>query len=347
MRLSFFILIFLTWFFFGLTTRAPIETVRKEKLSEYNFFKGNVADLVPVEGVVAYEVNSSLFSNYAEKKRFIKIPEGLQATYNDTTAFDLPVGTILIKNFYFPLDFRKPDGPRQIIETRLLVHQPRGWEAWPYIWNTEQTEAVYDPAGEKREITVINKKGKSRKIIHAVPNKNQCKGCHVQKEVMVPIGITARQLNGDIMYKGSRKNQLSAWSEQHMISDVPELANVPKLAIWDDASSGSLNARARAYLDANCSHCHSKDGPANTSGLFLDIFENNNTQLGVLKTPVAAGRGASNLTFDIVPGKPDQSILIFRMKSTDPGIAMPEIGREQIHDEGVALIEEWIRKQTW
>jgi uncharacterized repeat protein (TIGR03806 family) len=346
MKVFFFILISLVWFFTGLTS-PPMETVRKERLSEYNFFKGKIADLVPAEGVTGYEVNSSLFSNYSEKKRFIKIPEGLQATYDDTTVFDLPVGTILIKNFYFPLDFRKPEGPRQIIETRLLVHQPKGWEAWPYIWNSEQTEAMYDPAGEKKEITFINKNGKRRTISHAVPNKNQCKGCHVQKEVMMPIGITARQLNRDILYENSKKNQLSIWVEEHMISAVPELTRVPKLAVWDDAASGSLNARARAYLDANCSHCHSKDGPANTSGMFLDVFENNNTHLGVLKTPVAAGRGASNLTYDIVPGKPDQSILIFRMKSIDPGIAMPEIGREQIHEEGIALIEEWIKKQSW
>jgi uncharacterized repeat protein (TIGR03806 family) len=345
MKFFFFILVNLVWFFAGMTF-PPMDTVRKEKLSEYNFFKGNMTDLVPADGVVAYEVNSSLFSNYSEKKRFIKIPAGLQVTYHDTTAFDLPVGTILIKNFYFPNDFRKPDGPKQIIETRLLVHQPKGWEAWPYIWNSEQTEATYDPAGEKREITFIGKNGKRKTIMHAIPNKNQCKGCHMQKEAMVPIGITARQLNKDIISGGSKKNQLSLWLEQHMISAIPELSKVPKLAVWDDASS-ALNARARAYLDANCAHCHSKDGPANTSGLFLDVFENNNTHLGVLKTPVAAGRGASNLTFDIVPGKPDQSILVFRMKSADPGIAMPEIGREQIHEEGVALIEEWIRKQSW
>jgi uncharacterized repeat protein (TIGR03806 family) len=345
MKASIFIWLSLVCFLAGLNS-PPADIARKERLSEYSFFKGKMAGLVPSEGVIGYEVNSPLFSNYSEKKRFIKIPEGLHATYDDTSVFALPVGTILIKNFYFPLDFRKPEGPRQIIETRLLVHQPKGWEAWPYIWNAEQTEATYDPAGEKMEVTFINNNGKRKTIIHAVPNKNQCKGCHIQKEVMVPIGITARQLNRDILSEGSKKNQLSLWLDQHMISAVPELGRVPKLAEWNDVSSG-LNARARAYLDANCSHCHSKHGPANTSGLFLDVFEKDITRLGVLKTPVAAGRGASNLTFDIVPGKPDQSILVFRMKSADPGIAMPEIGREQIHDEGVALIEEWIKKQSW
>jgi hypothetical protein len=112
-------------------------------------------------------------------------------------------------------------------------------------------------------------------------------------------------------------------------------------------STGDLNARARAYLDVNCGHCHSRQGPANTSGLFLDIQEKNSSHLGVNKTPVAAGRGAGDLKFDIVPGQPQNSILIYRMKTNDPAIAMPEIGREQVHKEGVALIEEWIRKNSF
>jgi hypothetical protein len=117
--------------------------------------------------------------------------------------------------------------------------------------------------------------------------------------------------------------------------------------VWNDPSSGDLNLRARAYLDANCGHCHNKSGPASTSGLFLDIYQQDRTHLGVNKAPVAAGRGAGDLQFDIVPGQPHRSILLFRMKTNDPAIAMPEIGREQVDQEGVALIEEWIRKHTF
>lgn len=44
----------------------------------------------------------------------------------------------------------------------------------------------------------------------------------------------------------------------------------------------------------------------------------------------------------IVPGAPDASILLYRMESTDPGIAMPELGRATVHKEGVALVRQWI-----
>lgn len=320
---------------------------RKEKLSEYGFFKGKLSDLIPSEGVVGYSVNTALFSNYAEKERFIRLPEGAKAVYNDSVNFDLPVGTVLIKNFYYPLDFRKPDKGRRIIETRLLVHGENGWEAWPYIWNEEQSEASYDPAGETKSIAYTDRSGKKVTTPYVIPNKNQCKGCHVRDKQMKPIGISARQLNGDYRYAGGKMNQLHYWKDNNMLTVSGDLSNAPRLAVWNDPLTGDLNLRARAYLDANCGHCHTRLGPASTSGLFLDIYERDQAHLGVNKVPVAAGRGAGDLQFDIVPGQPGRSILVFRMKTNDPAIAMPEIGREQVDREGVALIEEWIRKNPF
>ena len=317
---------------------------RHDALSEYQLFVGNIAELNPAGEVIPYTVNSPLFSNYAEKIRFIKLPPGGKVTFQDSVAFKFPIGTILVKNFFYPLDFRNPDGTRRIIETRLLVHQPDGWEAWPYIWNDEQTEAFYDPAGETKTVRYIAGNGKQKEISYAVPNKNQCKGCHIRNEALMPVGLTARQLNGEYDYPDGKHNQLEFWTKHGWLEGMPDLSTVPALPQWGDPTAGTLDQRARAYLDANCGHCHSAAGPASTSGLFLDFFENAPAQLGVNKTPVAAGRGAGKLKFDIVPGKPEQSILVFRMKTNDPAIAMPELGREQIHTEGVALIEEWIRK---
>jgi uncharacterized repeat protein (TIGR03806 family) len=318
---------------------------RKDKLSEYGFFRGRLSDLTPDSSLLFYDVNTPLFSNYAEKLRFVRLPRGKAATYRDSVAFDLPVGTILIKNFFYPLDFRQPEKARRIMETRLLVHQQNGWEAWPYIWNDDQSEAFYDPAGETRTVSYVDSKGRKKTTLYAIPNKNQCKGCHISKNTMLPIGVNARQLNRDIDQNGKSINQLDLWVKNGMLSGLSASQDAQRMKVWNDPASGSLDERARAYLDANCGHCHSQNGPANTSGLFLDIFESRAVHLGINKTPVAAGRGAGNLKYDIVPGSPDQSILLFRMKTTDPAIAMPEIGREQVHAEGVALIEEWIRLQ--
>jgi uncharacterized repeat protein (TIGR03806 family) len=332
-------------FFLAFTLIEQESFQRKEKLSEYNFFIGAIADLKPNIDLIPYSVNTPLFSNYAEKVRFIKFPEGSTARYSDSSSFEFPIGTVLIKTFYYPFDFRKPEKGTRILETRLLVHETKGWQAYPYTWNDEQTDAYYDPAGELMSITYVNSTGKKISAPYLIPNKNQCKGCHLKGDKMVPIGTTARQLNRNYKIGSETVNQLEYLREHKMLDTLP--ANAPKLAVWNDASSGSLNDRARAYLDANCGHCHTSDGPANTSGLYLDIFEQDEGHLGVKKTPVAAGRGTGNLQFDIKPGDPENSILIFRMNTNDPAIAMPEIGREQVHEEAVVLLEEWIRKNTF
>ncbi len=322
----------------------PERFVRKDRLSEYKFFVGDLAQLDPASGMLRYELNTPLFSNYAEKLRFIWLPDGTAMQYNDSAAFEFPIGTVLIKNFYYPHDFRKPGKGRRIIETRLLVHEPDGWQAYPYVWNEGQTEAFYEPAGETIALNYVNASGKRVNTSYVVPNKNQCKGCHVRNDRLLPLGPNARQLNRPD-WEG-KMNQLDQWRRAGVLTGLPS-ENIPRLAVWNDPDTGDLNARARAYLDVNCGHCHSRQGPANTSGLFLNIFEHDPAHLGVNKAPVAAGRGAGDLAFDIDPGKPHNSILLFRMKTTDPAIAMPEIGREQVHTEGVDLIEKWIRSNDF
>jgi uncharacterized repeat protein (TIGR03806 family) len=328
--------------FFSSRWQAETVSPPKETLSSYGFFIGPLAELKPAAGVIPYELNTPLFSNYAEKLRFIKLPEGTSFRYDSANIFDLPVGTVLIKNFYYWHDPRHPAKGKKIIETRLLIHEKDGWNALPYIWNEEQTEAYYDLAGDTRAISYLNAKGKKQTTNYVIPNKNQCKGCHTNGKEILPIGLRARHLNKTVETPDGPMNQLAYWAQQGWLTELPE-SGIPRNAKWDDPDE-PLDRRARAYLDINCAHCHSAQGPANTSGLLLDISNQDPTALGVYKTPVAAGRGSGNLSYAIVPGKPEKSILVYRMNTTDPGIAMPELGREQIHSEGVVLISEWIRQ---
>ena len=117
---------------------------------------------------------------------------------------------------------------------------------------------------------------------------------------------------------------------------------IDKTAVdWTDHNQ-SLDRRARSYLDINCGHCHRESGNAASSGLYLNLKETRDRHIGVYKKPVAAGRGSGGKLYSIVPGKPEDSILLFRMKSKDPGIMMPESGRALNHDEGINLIHDWI-----
>lgn len=322
-------------------------TAPKEKLSEYNFFDGNIAEQKPASGVTPYSLNTPLFSDYAEKLRFVKLPEGTKAVYNDKEVLDFPVGTTLIKTFYYPNDFRNVAKGRRIMETRLLIHEAEGWKALAYVWNDEQTEAYLEVAGETTQVSYIDLNGKKKKHEYSVPNLNQCKGCHNLNEQMRPIGPSARQLNGFYSAWGinqGSENQLVAWQKMGILQDLPAIEQVPKAPVWNKPETGSIDERARIWLDINCAHCHRLGGPAQTSGLNLSIHEADPLAFGILKTPVAAGRGSGNKKFDIVPGKPEESILLYRIESVDPGEMMPEVGRKTAHKEGIELVKEWIKQ---
>lgn len=336
--------IFLTFISFNsLHLSENQATAPKMNLSEYGFFQGNISAQKPVEGVIPYALNTPLFSDYAEKLRFVKIPEGKTVAYNPTEVLDFPVGTTIIKTFYYPNDFRDASKGRRLMETRLLIHEESGWKALEYVWNDEQTEAVLEVAGDTKEVSYVYLDGKKRTQQYSMPNLNQCKGCHNRSEVMTPIGPSARQLNGDFGYEQVTENQLVHLQKAGLLKNMPDLKDCPKLAVWNKPETGTLEERSRAWLDINCAHCHNPKGPAMTSGLNLSIHESNSTALGFDKTPVAAGRGSGNRDYDIVRGNPDKSILIYRMESTDSGIMMPEVGRKTTHKEGVALVREWIR----
>jgi hypothetical protein len=163
---------------------------------------------------------------------------------------------------------------------------------------------------------------------------------------MTPIGITARQLNR----VESGENQLLDWHKKGYLqlpagfdpATAPRLPDYRLVAPKDDPRQ--VEQAARAYLDGNCAHCHHPKGPASTSGMFLEYDQKDPERLGIKKPPVAAGRGSGNRRYGIVPGKPRESILVFRMENGDPGIRMPELGRQLPHREGLELVKAWIQE---
>lgn len=312
-------------------------------LSEYGFFLGQMKKMIPAEGVLLYEPSSSLFTDYAHKSRFVWIPEGLSARLLDEVegSMDFPDQTILIKNFYYPADFSKPEQNRRILETRLLIKRDGTWDAFPYVWKDDQTDAIYKVVGAEIPVKWTDEGGREHLINYIVPNKNQCKNCHNKQETMVPIGLKAKYLNHAIAFAEGEKNQLAKWLETGYLSGPVDMASLPSMVNYQDENQ-ALDLRAMAYLDINCGHCHQKDGPASTSGLFLTYEEKDPLRLGINKAPVAAGTGAGSFKYDIVPGQADQSILTYRMSTNKVGAAMPEIGRVTVHEEGVKLIKEWI-----
>jgi uncharacterized repeat protein (TIGR03806 family) len=310
------------------------------RLSDYHLFT-DLAGRQPNAGLTPYGLNSPLFTDHAVKSRFVFLPPGTAAVFTEVGVLDFPVGAVLVKTFAYPADMRRPNEAVRSIETRLLIRKTSGWVAQTYRWNADQTDAVLKRAGGRAEVSFIDQTGQTRRIDYAIPNQNQCKECHQLDETLTPIGPKARNLNGVFAYGEGQENQLAHWVRKGLLSGAPPLHQVPRTARWDDVSA-PLNDRARAYLDANCAHCHNPRAAASNSGLFLTLEENRSPALGFGKQPVAAGRGAGDLKVAIDPGHPERSILTYRMASTEPGVMMPELGRTVLDDEGLDLIRQWI-----
>jgi uncharacterized repeat protein (TIGR03806 family) len=326
-----------------------------ELLSAYRFFR-DAGARTPNDRVTPYELNTPLYSDGALKFRYVYIPDGQQAQYRDEGVFEFPVGTVLIKTFAFAADMRRPTENVRFLETRLLIRHAEGWVAYPYVWNDAQTEARLSPIGANVPVSFTNEEGQAIALDWAVPNRNQCKACHDLGGELTPIGPSGRNLNipDHLVILGEsraaptppdqRINQLSDWTAHGLLSGAPrDITTAPRVPNAFDVTA-PLELRARAYLDVNCAHCHNPQGPAHTSGLDLRWSQHQPIAWGVGKRPVAAGRGSAGFEFAIEPGHPERSILLHRMRSTDPGVMMPELGRQLVDDRGTAVIEEWIAR---
>lgn len=313
-----------------------------ELLSEYQFFKGSVSDLVPKAGVLPYELITPLFSDYSHKQRFVWMPEGTSANYSTEHVLDFPLGAVLIKNFFYYTDERDPAKGKRLLETRLLVNRGAEWSAYGYTWKEDQTDAVYNIVGDIKEVSWIDDHGEQQEVDYIIPNKNQCKGCHAYDNKLLPIGPKARNINKQYAYHDGDMNQLEKWQSVGYLTGLANLDNRPSVADWED-SSQTLHARTMAYLDINCGHCHNPKGAGQTSGLTLLANSELGLKVGIYKPTVSAGAGTGGHTYSVVPGNPHESIMVYRMKSTNPGAMMPELGRRLVHDEGVTLVENWIQ----
>jgi len=348
------------------TAATPIAFVPPEGnpdlLSEWNQLDIRNGQLVTLDGVTPYTLNSALFTDDAHKLRTVWLPDGSAAAMADPDeTFDFPVGTVITKTFYYPeadgaadVALTDPDSSVlsgalelsdvRLIETRVLVHRDDGWHAFPYVWDDGESEAGLARTGDVQALAAVSDDGTDIPLTYVVPDVNQCASCHATNHTtgaILPIGPKARHLNGAVDFGDGPESQLEYWQRNGLLTESPAATEMPTAAVWDDETA-PLEDRARAYLDINCAHCHSPVGAADTSGLFLDINTEVGPEYGICKAPIAAGSGSGGRLVDISPGEPDESILIYRMESTDPASMMPELGRSLSHDEGVDLIAEWI-----
>lgn len=329
----------------------PVGTA-PETLDEWDLFK-DAALQIPKDNVIPFEVSSPLFTDFALKHRFMYVPQadGCNVGYDETDKWDFPVGTVLIKTFAFPVDEGEPQLGEQLIETRLLVKETGSlWRPFVYQWTPSGDVAVRNPVGNNVAVTYTLADDSVREIPnYAIPEEQACVKCHDVGGRILPLGPSTPMLNVSHDYGSGAVNQIDHMTVLGLFDRTPEPAG-QRLTYPDPfAPGGDATDKARAYLQSNCGHCHSRTGPVADKTLYLDwsstdpMGETDPVHWGVCKPATSAGNttDCEGFALDIEPGVVDDSLLACRVETVKTGL-MPPIGRSQLHPEGLALIEQWI-----
>lgn len=301
-----------------------------ELLSETGLYEADMETLA--EGVMFFEPRFKLWSDTAEKRRWVKLPEGEQIDTSDMDYWNYPVGTKLWKEF-------TRDGVR--VETRLLQKQPSGgWWMVAYQWRDDQNEADAVPDG------VDNASGTP----HDIPSSKDCESCHTKLPDKV-LGFTALQLAHESTGLGGAGGggsdvssvTLSELDAQGWLSDSP---------LTDLSLPGTPTDRAAlGYLHANCGNCHNPKSSTSVRvnmHLWLTVddlgsLEDTPTYRTTVDASVALPEGPEDATHRIVPGDPSKSDVFLRMTSSrGETYSMPALGTEMVDPEGTSIVEDWI-----
>ena len=324
----------------SLSVVAVFEDTPHATLSTYNFFEGDLRELNPSFGVIPYDLISPLFSDYAKKKRFIWIPNGVKANYvDDYSPLDFPVGTFLIKNFYY--NTIQPNNITRILETRVMFKTNEGWDFANYLWNEEQTEAFFSNEGDIVNLTWLEDEA-LKTTNYRIPSRSECFTCHNQSDNPTPIGLRPQNINKNYEYLDETNNQLRKLIDiGYLNSNVP--GDINTMVSWDD-NTQPIESRVRSYLDINCAHCHSDNGYCNYRPMrFAYNLTVNRENIGVCVEPETQFIPNSDI---VKPNDTELSILFYRLNTIDESFRMPLLGRTINHEEGIELVEEWINSLT-
>lgn len=277
----------------------------------------------PVAGLIPYSVNAPLWSDGADKERFLALPDEKTVRVGADGDWELPEGSVLMKTFLL-------GGKR--VETRLLMRHPDGtWAGYSYEWDDAQTDATLLPASKTKQV------GSQTWYF---PSRAECLRCHTAAAGF-SLGLETGQLNGDFTYPGGRTaNQLDTLAHMGVFAD-PLPGTLTRYPV--PTGSAPLEARARAYLHANCSHCHRPQGPGQGPADFR--FSTPLAQVGVCDVaPMQGDLGIADARL-LAPGSPARSVLSARMHSLGAP-RMPPLASHAVDAEGVSVVDAWIGSLT-
>lgn len=303
---------------------VELEDLLPDTLSETPLYSNIQAKEIH-SALLSFIPKHPLWSDGAEKSRWLYIPECEKIDTSDMNDWQFPVGTRFFKEFSI-------EGQR--IETRLIERVgpgPRDFAHASYLWNTEESEATrVSSAGLQNALGTT----------HDVPSKQQCLQCHGTYSFgggrpSRGLGFSAIQLH----------ESLGNTTLQGLIDDE-RLSNNPTI---DSSIPGNATEQAAlGYLHANCGNCHnrSRDGIPHTDlSFWVDVGLTSVEETDTYLTAVGLGTTLfkdQHVTARIQPGIPEESAVLFRMENRGNNAQMPPLASKVPDEEGLETVMEWI-----
>ncbi|HTI70635.1 MAG TPA: PQQ-dependent sugar dehydrogenase [Candidatus Limnocylindria bacterium] len=319
----------------------PAQSTFPLLLSQTGVFD-QTSTLQTAEEMIPYGVNSPLWSDGAVKSRWLAVPKDVSIDYSRDLDWNFPVGTVFVKHFELAVDETSQNSVRKRLETRILVRGTNGAVfGATYKWRADNSDADLLPTQLDEEITIKTASGVRTQVWH-FPSRDECLVCHNSTTKGV-LGVSTRQLNGDFGFPtGVTDNQLRTWNHLGLFSTNLEAyladESLPALVSVTNQNA-DLQLRVRSYLDANCSFCHQPGGVRTewdariTTPLELAAIINGSVsqKLGLPGAKVVA------------PGHPERSVMLARGSSTDAGVRMPPLARNEVDVAAMSAISDWIQ----
>jgi hypothetical protein len=286
-------------------------------LSETGLYQDMVGK-VPAPDLVPFAPDYFLWSDGAQKQRWVYIPPGQRIDTSDSDHWQVPIGALAFK------EFSRAD---RKLETRLIARTGSGrFDYWmgAFVWLDDESDAVFVPHGSQ------NVRGTD----HDVPSASNCEACHNGEPGRL-LGFSAAQLS-------KVDSTLARLADEGILSQLP--AAVTNYAVPGDEAA----AAALGYLHANCAHCHNPNGIARADtdmNLRLEIGQGTLEETNVYQTTVGIPLqffDGSGLVLRVDPGKPERSAIPFRMGQRGTATQMPPLATEAVDEVGLATVRAWI-----
>jgi hypothetical protein len=258
-------------------------------------------DLLPFEPAFA------LWSDAADKRRWLRLPPGTLIDTSDADHWQFPVGAMLFKEF-------SKDGKR--LETRLVARTgagPNQYFMGAFLWNDDESDALFVPEGQRD----------ARGTAHDVPTAKNCGTCH----------------NGE-------PGRVLGFSAVQQPAVAPALLSTPVAPFTPPGSEAARAAFGYLHANcAHCHNPNGSARPDTNMNLRLALTEARAEDTQILQTTLGIDLQNSvipELKKRVVAHAPQDSALLYRMLQRGPETQMPPLASELVDVEGTAAVRAWI-----